>query len=901
MDANGGAGEPRKRGLLARFTAVALVASLLLPTTVFADARAEARRAFRSGMALIQAGELDQGVAKLEEAYDILPHPNVLFNIGRAYVDAERYEDAEEYLQRYIDSDPPDREQVEAVLAAVRERMGATSGETQVAAAGDTDSTAGGSETVAAANEAEIQAVEDSAVQIAALAEATQSEALRARAEHLRALAQSLRNGPQQAESDSSQGDGTTPADGAQDGAAGGTTTQGPSLGALALASNESEQGLYEESVVSASRLAQSPVLAPNATATITAQDIRLSGQTSIPELVRRTPGADVLQFSPSQSTISIRGLGRRNANKVLPLVDGRSVYMDFLGGTWWGVVPLATEDIERIEVIRGPASAVYGADAFSGIVNIITKRPGDGPSWLTMGAGTNNQIRVATGVTGREDRLSYRLGGGYQQADNSVKLIDENRTDYRAFLGDEAGNSLRRLWFNGELNYSFPGGYSASAGTAITTDGHVQVGGLSRIERVELDDIRYAQTFFSAKSPWGLSFNTYWNSLLVGRSGPSEINDAAVPIHIPPTGTDAVQAELDYSKEFEFLVPHQFSMGGNYRFRRLDEWLWARPGEKKLHFWGAYIQDVIQVTDPLRIQLSARADSQPLIDDVQFSPRGSVVYKLSDLSSIRGTVGVAFRTPTLLENYLYVTLPTAIRGVSGVGGGNEGLKPEQIISYELGYTNQESDYFAADANIYYNEVRDLMLFSNIDAHSLADYADGQNGDAAYDTRTEAFPVGILQVKNEDFVWRQYGGEVGLRVFPVRGVDAYVNYAYNKTEPVDKDAAGDRAVNQPSSEHKVNLGLQYRSPFGLDLAADFQYSSPQVWVEQQVDTTRGAYFASFDVDPLMLVNARIGYRMFDDMVEVGVSGTNLLMTEQRQHPFAQPMDTRYMGSATVRF
>ena len=137
-------------------------------------------------------------------------------------------------------------------------------------------------------------------------------------------------------------------------------------------------EDIYQERVVSASRLAQSPLDAPNSTVVVTEQDIRLTGITNLGELLRRVAGVELMTLTPGDSQLSIRGLNQRLSNKVLVLIDGRSVFLDFLAATLWTVIPIALEDIERIEVIRGPASALYGADAFSGVINILLKKPGD-------------------------------------------------------------------------------------------------------------------------------------------------------------------------------------------------------------------------------------------------------------------------------------------------------------------------------------------------------------------------------------------------------------------------------------------------------------------------------------------------------------------------------------------
>ncbi|HJK90443.1 MAG TPA: tetratricopeptide repeat protein, partial [Polyangiaceae bacterium LLY-WYZ-15_(1-7)] len=164
--------------------AVIAVVTLSFTQTAFADVRTEARRHFRRGMQLIADGSLDEGIEELELAYETLPHPNVLYNIGRAYAEAGRYQDALEYFERYLASDPPDREDVIGFIDAIEARLAATQPEPTETAPEPTEAQP---EPIVETNvsDEEIVAIEESATQIEALAEATQSDALRERAARL--------------------------------------------------------------------------------------------------------------------------------------------------------------------------------------------------------------------------------------------------------------------------------------------------------------------------------------------------------------------------------------------------------------------------------------------------------------------------------------------------------------------------------------------------------------------------------------------------------------------------------------------------------------------------------------------------------------------------------------------
>ena len=884
------------------------VAVLLTSAPLRADVRTEARRHFRAGMALIAEGNVDEGVAELQEAFEILPHPNVLYNIGRAYAESGRYEESIQYFETYLESDPPDRAEVNGYLTALRARIAAVQArESEEPETTEPEVVATPTvETAPVASEEEIAALEDSATQIEALAESAQSDALRDRADRLRALAAALRERSiaaqspettETTETTEATGEGETVADAAGEGEA--------AAEAEALELGEQREGdTYEEQVVSSSRAAQNPLDAPNSTTIITAQDLRLSGLQVMGESLRRVAGVEFMMTSPGDVQVSIRGLNQRLSNRAIVLIDGRSVYLDFLGTTLWDLIPISMEDVERIEVIRGPASALYGADAFTGIVNIITRPIGEGRSFISAGVGDHGQYRVATTVTQRVDRLRFRLGGGWSESDQYSRFVGPNRVDVTPFA-DDAEVGRRRLYFRGDAQLRIADGYSITAGSAVAS-GDRAFQGLSRLRELFLTDAIFTQTYLQAQTAFGLSARAFWNHFttdygLVGvrEGGLDNAQRGRV------NRQDIIDVELVYSTEFDIVdgLNNAIIGGVGYRFKEVD-WDWLRDPvtgiqtQTQNHF-NVFLQDTLRIDEVLQIVLSARLDQHPLLSEPQISPRGSVVVHPTPKQSIRLTAGTAFRSPTFLESYLFVPNATPLRGVTAFGLGNPTLNPERIVSVELGYMLQESEYFALELNGYYNLVFDQILLSRNTAFRLYDFRNDPR--IAYDPDLAAFPLGQLQFDNEEADFQQLGGEIGVRVYPVDGLDMYANYAFHETTPLGEQALAGRELDSRTSAHKVNAGVQYRSPFGLDLAVDFHFVSDQVWVEQVLDTERGGTaFETFSLPSYAVLNARIGYRLFDDQLELAVTGTNLLMAH-REHPFGQRMDRRFMGHVTFRY
>lgn len=857
---------------------------ILLPSVALADVRSEARRHFRGGMDLIAQGQLDAGAIELEAAYALMPHPNVLYNLARAYFDAGQYVETVLYFERYLKSDPPDSDQVQLIVDALRDRLAK---QTLVDSEPSPENNLGGAangQTTVVTNEV-IKVIQQASKRFAGIAAATQSPALKDQADVLDELARTLvtpSSAPQAPQKAPQVAGAASP----------GKTKpvlKPASVEDLELGSQRTED-IYAERVVSASRLAQSPLDAPNSTTVVTAQDIRLSGITNIGELLRRAAGLEVMSLTTADTEISIRGLNQRLSNKVLVLIDGRSVFLDFLGATLWTILPIGVEDIERIEVIRGPASALYGADAFSGVVNILLKKPGQGDTLVTTTIGEGNTVRASARFTGRSEQVGYRFNAGHIQSNQYSYGIDPERVDIESTVTDpEIGIGAK--WFNSEFNIRFPEKYTARVGTSVL-NGDFSFMSAGRLRNLQAQDAFFAQSHANLSTPMGITVRTFWSAFstdvknLEGRPDDVDVAFSDLQSHV-------LDVETEYDATFDWPVPNHLNIGLGYRYKSID-WAWLDSKHDE-HHASAFIQDTMQFGEYVKVTASTRIDKHPLLPNPVLSPRGAIVVRMTEESALRATVGTAFRSPAFLESYLRSKVPTPLRGITAYGIGNTELAPETMLSTEIGYSHQ-NDFFALEANIYLNLVDDLISLSQIENYGLTD------PQSTYDESVDAYPVGELQWANGDVTYRQLGGELGIRVYPVSGLDVYLNYAYHDTSPTDSEAlTGAAAEEERTSAHKLNGGVQYRSSFGLDFAFDVHLASEQTWVQAISSATSGSDVGVFRVPGYAIVNARIGYRLFDDALELAVIGTNLASTPFRQHPFAQKISRRIFGSATLRF
>jgi iron complex outermembrane receptor protein len=191
-------------------------------------------------------------------------------------------------------------------------------------------------------------------------------------------------------------------------------------------------ENLMNIEVTSVSKREQKLSRAAAAVFVITQEDIRRSGARSIPDLLRMVPGLDVAQVNANTWTVSARGFNRQFANKLLVLIDGRAVYTLMHQGVSWDTQDLPLEDVEKIEVIRGPGATVWGANAVNGVINIMTKKTEDTLGALVTGGGGTQEQGFGTTQYGGKfgEARSYRIFAKYLDHDHFPDLNGQNAAD---------------------------------------------------------------------------------------------------------------------------------------------------------------------------------------------------------------------------------------------------------------------------------------------------------------------------------------------------------------------------------------------------------------------------------------------------------------------------------------
>jgi iron complex outermembrane receptor protein len=612
----------------------------------------------------------------------------------------------------------------------------------------------------------------------------------------------------------------------------------------------------------------------------------------------------DVMQITGGDTSVSMRGFNSRLSNKLLVLINGqRPAYNDVLGSTFWETLSIDVDQIERIEVVRGPGSALYGANAFAAVVNIITIAPGEGRTGFRIGVGDGGAGYGSAWATGRDGDFGYRASVGYTRHPRWTREVQAGRQDITTFDANDsdqnrAAENLRvdirlaqRLKGNRELTIG--GGFARSdldvygIGPFNDYRARFDTADVTAMFRGENFSARVFYARFAAQT--SANHDYHGHTLF-----PSTANQ------------NVVDAELQFYKDFEWPknVVHGIRAGAAYRLKSID-WTYLQRNTPIENWGSAFLQDAIKFGKHVQLVLSGRADYVPYLNNLVASPRGSLIIKPTDTQSIRLSGSTAFRNTTFLESYLDLPIQLQLPGIELISSSkrredpNFKLQPERIITVEASYLNQSSDRFEFEVTAYYNRISNLIRLAGERPLTLANRADGLGG---LNPDTGRYTVAFGGWLNRCDTINVVGGEVGTRVYPVEGLDVFANYALNLTS--QELAEGCTEVgDERTSQHKINAGVQLRTKPGIDGEISFHYQSGQQWAEQ-VATQTGVKILPFDVPAYFLLNGRIGYR-FPIASTTGEASlvvynalSGLFSEPAQQHPFGNQVGRRVMGYFT---
>jgi iron complex outermembrane receptor protein len=689
---------------------------------------------------------------------------------------------------------------------------------------------------------------------------------------------------------------------------------------------NASQDVTYEEQVVvTASKSQEQLVNAPAAVSIVTTETIQNSPATNIGDLLRAVPGVNVSQVSARDVNITTRGATSTLSTSQLALVDGRSVYLDFFGMVMWDLVPTNPDEIRQIEVIRGPASAIWGANAMSGVVNVITRSPrevsgqGKGTS-LTIGAGSFNR-----NVTGRDmdagslfyvngahaeavnDRWSFKVGAGYFTQDPMPRptgtLPNIFRTPYPSFTNE----GTKQPKFDGRVDYDIAGngGTVTVEGGVAGTQGLIHTGvGPFNIS----SDSRLG--YFMTRYQKGGRRVAFFTNLLDGNA--SNLL-AFLPTGKPlPLDFNTKTFDVEANDVTAIGTAHVLSYGGNFRHNTFDISLAPAPGEDTRNEGGAYLQDEIFLGKYVRWVVGGRVDKFSSIGDAVFSPRTTFMIKPAADHTFRVSFNRAFRAPSFINNHISTTilnqvdlsrvapLPSLSPFTFPIGAiGNPDLKQETMTAYEVGYTGIIRKRATVTAAAYWNTTKDGIYFTPNAVYGPLNPPPGWPLPPAV--------LALLAVNNPPVILpsrftylnlgkiKDKGIELGVDGAVNRYLNAFTNYSYQWMPEIADFPAGTGIadINWPA-KNRFNAG--------------FDFSYQRLLGNLTVNHTDSAYWqdvldARFagSTKPYTIVNTGIGVRWAREKVVTSLKVTNLANQEVQQHIFGDIVKRQVVGEARFTF
>lgn len=463
--------------------------------------------------------------------------------------------------------------------------------------------------------------------------------------------------------------------------------------------------------VTSVAKTDQNALDAPAAVYVLTNNDIRRAGVTNVADALRLVPGMQVSQYGSNQWAITARGPESLFANKLLVLVDGRSVYVPSFGGVYWGNQDIMLEDIERIEVIRGPGASIWGANAVNGVINIISKSSKDTKGGLVVAGGGGEQRSILHARQGGtlSDETSYRVYGSRSQTDSFNFENGTNGGDgwERASVGfrtDTQYKSGSHLMLTGEIMKANSSEFTA---LPMTTPPY---GALYNDQNLALNTHLIAKYDSTLSEDTSYTTQVYYDRAYLDRS-------------IMRDRRDTFDAELGF--QTKWLKDNVLTYGTHYRanFDDIHTRAFAvTPSQSQVSLADAYIQnDTPVLSGQGHIILGTKIEYNDYTG-VEIQPTARVSYKPKSNQTIWSAVSRAVRTPTRISDGIDVYSaavynPEVPFPIIPHAVGNKGLSAEEIFSYELGYRYEPSKIASIDIALFYTTSRDLIGSRDSDSY----------------------------------------------------------------------------------------------------------------------------------------------------------------------------------------
>ncbi len=551
--------------------------------------------------------------------------------------------------------------------------------------------------------------------------------------------------------------------------------------------------------------------------------DIRRSGATTVADVLRLVPGLQVAAIDSGNWAVSSRGFASQFANKLLVMVDGRTVYSPLFSGVYWDVQQVFLDDVNRIEVIRGPGATIWGANAVNGVINILSKSARDTQGGLIYGGG--GDAHLALGGARYGDKIGedtyYRIYGSYQLNDDFRQANGQSANDSWDLV--KGGFRLDRYTRNdGQLTWQGDAYGGSLAGRTGDQNGFNTLG---RWTQLISDRSSYeVQAYFD---------HTYRN-------------DALAEVSLDT-------ADLSWQHTFGLGERNDVIWGLGYRFTDTQLHKANSPAitildnDIPLHLFSAFIQDELKIIpDQLTFNLGTKIEHNDFTG-IEVQPSARLMFKPAENQTVWAAVSRAVRTPSESEGKAIESFATGAPVVGPGGGlyvptlsGDTTVKSEVLWAYELGYRIQPTHRINVDLATFYND------YSHLISQTPAGFIPGM-------------PAGILEIEEENTLRAEsYGGEAVLTVAATDFWRLSASYSLLMMHVQGLPASIANALELNAPTHQATLRSSYDFTRHASLDAQLRY----------VDNVQS-------VPAYVTADLRLSYRPTANL-ELSIVGQNLL-------------------------
>lgn len=456
---------------------------------------------------------------------------------------------------------------------------------------------------------------------------------------------------------------------------------------------------LMNVEVTSVSRKGQKVADTAAAVFVITQDDIQRSGATCIPEVLRIVPGLNVARINGNVWAISVRGFNGQFANKLLVMIDGRIVYTPLFSGVYWDVQDTLLEDVDRIEVIRGPGGTLWGANAVNGIINIITKHAIETQGALLSGGLSSAEGPSAAARYGRAvgNNGYFRIYGKAFDRPASVGGVNESRDAWAlqraGFRSDWASRRGDNFTLQGDL-------YRGTASTlSVLIDPNDAFGSRETVTEVTGQNLQFQ---------WSAVQSRRSDTTLNARFDYSARADSSLT-------TGRRTFTLDFQQHLDVTTFHDVVWGVESRIsndRARGPGIELVRDVDTVFANSAFVQTELRVTPKLHLTAGTKLQYDEATK-LQLQPTLRLMLRPSERHSVWAAATSAVRTPSEIELYGRMNVGAFPDGAGGTGlvvlAGDRELKPERVEAYEAGYRWQPNSRVALDAAVFRNRIRNLV------------------------------------------------------------------------------------------------------------------------------------------------------------------------------------------------